>query len=242
MLRTNLSVLYIAPLLAALATAQVNTNYAPGPIEALMVTAMPKMGVSISGDFSDMTPVKGAPFCAVITTEHTQAFADGNRIHSTDSSTLCRDSEGHTWREASLNLLGAAPQQGQTTLITIVDPVAGFRYVLNKNTKTARRMALPPLSAAGGKGPGRAATSVKSNDVMFFRTAGEPGPDVVFGSVFVNNQTSAGGPEPSTENLSDQMIDGIHATGTRIPQRFPRERWAMSSRSWSHPNAGTHLS
>ena len=59
----------------------------------------------------DAAPVKGVPFCATITTEHTQVFADGNRIHSTDDSTLCRDSAGRTRREAGLNLLGAMPQR-----------------------------------------------------------------------------------------------------------------------------------
>ena len=31
------------------------------------------------------------PFCATIATECTQVFADGKRIHTTDNSTLCRD-------------------------------------------------------------------------------------------------------------------------------------------------------
>src|SRR5215470_18099498 len=49
----------------------------------------------------DVEPVKGAPFCATVTTEHTQTFADGNRIHTSDNSNICRDRQGRTWREAS---------------------------------------------------------------------------------------------------------------------------------------------
>src|SRR5262249_51245782 len=88
----------------------------------------PKPGM-VTMHVDDMTvePVKGAPFCATVTTEHIQTFADGNRIHTTDTSGICRDTEGRTRREASLNLLGAAAQTA-TKLITILDPVAGYRY------------------------------------------------------------------------------------------------------------------
>src|SRR5206468_5301604 len=114
----------------------------------MLATMPPKAGLSVQVENMDITPVKGAPFCAVITTEHTQPFADGNRIHTTDSSTLCRDSEGRTRREAGLNLLGAAPQkQPAAKMITIIDPAAGYRYILDSNDKTVRRMPLPNLNA-----------------------------------------------------------------------------------------------
>src|SRR6266481_3600236 len=51
-------------------------------------------------DMDDAAHVKGSPFCATVTTEHTQMFADGNRIHTTNDATLCRDSEGRTRRES----------------------------------------------------------------------------------------------------------------------------------------------
>jgi len=103
----------------------------------------PKAGmVSMQVEDMDAQPVKGAPFCATITTEHTQIFSDGNRIHTSDNSTLCRDGEGRTRREASLNLLGAAPQTSAPKLITIMDPVAGFRYMLDSESKTAHMIAI----------------------------------------------------------------------------------------------------
>src|SRR5215469_12681834 len=69
-------------------------------------------------DDMDASPVKGAPFCATVTTEHTQAFADGNRIHTTNDSSLCRDSEGRTRRDAGLEFMGAAPPPDLPKLIT----------------------------------------------------------------------------------------------------------------------------
>src|SRR5215831_17839548 len=101
----------------------------------------------------DAAPVKGAPFCATVVTEHTQSLADGNRIHTSDSSMLCRDGEGRTRREAGLNLLGAGATQQTSApkLITTTDPAAGVRYLLDTENKIAQKM---PLPADGGFGPG----------------------------------------------------------------------------------------
>src|SRR5499427_4785924 len=100
--------------------------------------------VTMRVDAMDAAPVKGAPFCATLVTEHTQSLADGNRIHTNDSSTLCRDGEGRTRREAGLNLLGATQQTSAPKLITIVDPVAGARYLLDTENKIAQKMPLMP--------------------------------------------------------------------------------------------------
>ncbi len=222
MFRTNLLMLTVIATLVTGALAQVSES---GPVTMsapMLATMPPKAGLSVQVENMDMTPVKGAPFCAVITTEHTQPFADGNRIHTTDSSTLCRDNEGRTRREAGLNLLGAAPQKSGAKLITIVDPVAGVRYVLDSSSKTARKMALPPPlrpGAAGGKFVHHAGTAIKEDRVMVMRGPGElgaPGADVMFGNVFVNTEVGPGGPESATDSLGDQTFDGIHATGTRV--------------------------
>ncbi|PYV84043.1 MAG: hypothetical protein DMG93_06520 [Acidobacteria bacterium] len=201
------------------------------------------IGLSIDG--MDATPVKGAPFCASIATEHTQTFADGNRIHTTDTSTLCRDSEGRTRREAGLNLLGAAAQKPTAKLITILDPIAGVRYLLDSESKTAHKMTLPPLnSGAIGGEAGANATFEKGQRVMVYHTEGGPGPggpgpDTFFKQVFVRKGAQSDGPAPVTENLGDQTIDGIHATGTRITTTIPAGKMGneqpitVTSERWS---------
>jgi hypothetical protein len=109
--------------------------------------------VSMRVDNMEAEPIKGAPFCATVTTEHTQAFADGNRIHTTDNSTLCRDSEGRIRREAELNLLGAAQERAAPKLITIIDPVAGYRYMLDSENKIAHKIPIAaPASGIGTAG------------------------------------------------------------------------------------------
>ena len=174
----------------------------------------------------DAEPVKGAPFCATITTERTQTFADGNRIHTNDSSSLCRDSEGRTRREASLNLLGAASQRSAPKLITIVDPVAGFRYMIDAESKTAHRMTVGPSAGPKGGGitaVGQGAATAKGEKMMIYQSVGTAGPNmVVKDNVFFKKAGQVTDESvPATENLGDGTIDGIHATGTRITTTIP---------------------
>jgi len=194
----------------------------------------------------DAEPVKGAPFCATITTEHTQTFSDGNRIHTTENSTLCRDSEGHTRREASLNLLGAATQNSAPKLITIMDPVAGFRYMLDNENKIAHRMAiLSPLNAkaVAGNEAGTAAIQAKGEGVMFYQRVGTEGPNMVMNKdvFFKKGGEEQNGPAPKSENLGDESIDGIHATGTRITTTIPAGKMgneqpiSVTSERWYSP-------
>jgi hypothetical protein len=220
-----------------------------------VTTGGPKMGLMGAAhlESADVESVKGTPFCANVTNEHTQTFADGNRIHTTESSLLCRDSEGRTRRESSLNLLGAAAQKPTMKLITIVDPVAGYRYLLDTNTKVARKMPLfpkgaltklmPPPPGANGKGAG---------DVMYFETTTGPGPGALGpeggARVFVNRDIvihksapDSNEPAPATENLGDQTIDGVHATGTRVTTTIPagtmgnEQPILVTSENWYSP-------
>ena len=123
------------------------TMSAQTPDTTFMISGPPPMplqtkAVGMHVETMDAAPVKGAPFCATVSTEHTQHLSDGNRIHTTESTQLCRDSEGRTRREAGLNLLGAAPGAAAPKLITITDPVAGVRYLLDTENKIAQKMAV----------------------------------------------------------------------------------------------------
>jgi hypothetical protein len=196
--------------------------------------------VTMRVDNMDVAPVKGVPFCATIVTEHTQLFADGNRIHTTDNSMLCRDSEGRTRREAVLNLMGPVPQKSSTKLVTIVDPVAGVRYMLDASEKIARKMPISPSSASvSATGPvqgGFVARARVGGDVVY-QTRGVAGPGVFFKNFGPNSDE----PAPTTENLGDQTIDGIHAIGTRITTTIPsgsmgnEQPMVVTSERWYSP-------
>jgi hypothetical protein len=212
--------IFLFVLTAALAVAQ---SQVPLAGAVTMSGPVAKAGmVSMRVDDMDVEPVKGTPFCATVTTEHTQAFADGNRIHTTDNSTICRDSEGRTRRDASLNLLGAAAQSSAPKLTTIVDPVAGYRYMLDNESKTAHRISVGPNSkTVSFKGPGD--SPEKGEQVMLYQRVGTAGPTMAAGGnvVFKSAGRLSDDPAPTSENLGDQTIEGIHATGTRMMTTIP---------------------
>lgn len=217
LLKTNTSALIATTLLAASMAAQNTAESVPGsPVTAGMLP--PKAGmIAMHVEDMDTPTVKGVPFCATVTTEHTQSFADGNRIHTSDTSTTCRDSEGRTRREAGLNLLGAGPQSSDPKLITIFDPVDGVRYMLNPDLKVAHKMVLRSVPGAGSAG-----LPDKGERVMFYRNAGASeargfSTDVVYRKLGPDSNE----PVPSTQNLGDQTINGIRATGTRMTTTIP---------------------
>jgi hypothetical protein len=206
------------------------------------IALQPKAGAMIGmrTEGLDAAPLKGSPFCATVTSEHTQMFADGNRIHTTENSTLCRDNEGRTRREAQLNLLGAVQQNTAQKIITIVDPVAGFRYTLDTTAKVARRMPLPKgriSMAAAAKAGGQ-------NVVFYARTggAGGPGGPPPGAATFTTKvPPDSGESAPSSESLGDQTFGGIHATGTRVTTSIPAgsmgndQPISVVSESWYSP-------
>jgi len=218
-----------------------------------MARGLPPLGakagmMTMQVDDMDASPVKGAPFCATVTTEHTQAFADGNRIHTSNNSSLCRDSEGRTRRDADLNLMGAAAPAQLPKLITIIDPVAGYRYLLDGQTKVAHRLPLKPgdaemARAAGVPGPG------DKGHVFFYQRIGTAGPsletnDNVF---FRQSRPDSDAARPTTENLGDQMFGGIHATGTRVTTTIPAGKMGneqpilVTSERWYSPELKTTI-
>ena len=92
--------------------------------------------------------VTGAPYSATVNTEFTQTLAGGNTIQNSNSGQVARDSQGRTYEQQTISA-GPLAQSGPVTLTFISDPVAGFSYVLNAQTKTATRRAIktPPASA-----------------------------------------------------------------------------------------------
>ncbi len=219
----------------------------PPPSVAGGALLPPKGGmISMRVDgMDDAAAVKGAPFCATITTEHTQSFADGNRIHTTDTSSLCRDSEGRTRREARLKLLGAGPQNSTPELITIVDPVAGVRYMLDSENKIAHKMVLPSPNSPGA---GPVDLPAKGEHVLMYQSAGVAGPQIST-NVFFRRQIgqASNEPAPASENLGDQTINGMHASGTRMTTTIPTGQMgndkpiSVISERWYSPDLKTTI-
>jgi hypothetical protein len=137
--------------------------------------------------------VTGAPFSATISTQSTQALADGNQIQRSTTGSIARDSQGRTRRDMTLPAIGPlAAATGKTPphAIFISDPVAGTNYILHAEDKTADQM--PKRAWKGGNNPAAAS-----------ERAGR----------FQNEQT--------TTDLGTQNINGISAQGTRVTRTIP---------------------
>ena len=86
--------------------------------------------------------VTGTPFTASFSTQTTETLTDGNKIERNTTGTVARDTAGRTRRDMTLAAIGPWAASGKTPpqVSFINDPVAGTRYVLEANTKTARKM------------------------------------------------------------------------------------------------------
>ena len=135
--------------------------------------------------------VTGAPYSAEAVTEVTQALADGNRIHQTNTTRIYRDSQGRTRREPALNALSSAvPGSTMPSLAFIDNPVAGVSYVLDLTNHTATKMTLPPLPPGMG-GRNR------------------------------QQRPRADSANVKTESLGRQLIAGVPVDGTRTTLTIP---------------------
>ena len=77
--------------------------------------------------------LKGSPYSAEIVNDHTQLFADGNRIVQHSSGRVYRDTEGRVRREED--------RDSGSPSISIVDPVAGVSYSLDPQNHVAWKTA-----------------------------------------------------------------------------------------------------
>jgi len=91
--------------------------------------------------------VTGAPYSAVETLQRQERFADGNQIATKAQSNVYRDSQGRIRTEETVTP-PASTGRAPNTIVTIFDPVAGYRYVLDSATMTARQSPLPKFTGA----------------------------------------------------------------------------------------------
>ena len=137
--------------------------------------------------------VTGAPYSATVTDSVTQKLADGNTIQRTTTAQVARDSQGRTYEQLTITG-GPFAQNGPTTLTFLTDPVAGYTYVLNPNTKVAERRAIRVPGANGAAPP-----------------AGPRGPRT-------HGRDSANRVET---DLGTQVINGVTAQGKSVTHTIP---------------------
>lgn len=151
----------------------------------------PRFGMMSAGPGS-RTPITGAPYSGVQSTQSQQTLADGNQIARQEESKVYRDTQGRVRIEHAMHRSLSPSGQTPRTVISIFDPVAGYSYMLDPTAMIAVKTPLPPPNSAnsGGHAPhGR-----------------DPG---------------SNGAQIQKEDLGTQTISGLSATGTRITQTIP---------------------
>ncbi len=172
--------------------------------------------------------VKGAPFSAEAVSENVQTLADGNKISRSHTTKMFRDSEGRFRREGGSGTgtgFGYTTYNGALTTafgfsetISIFDPVANVRFIINPSSKTAQRMTFSSGSAEGAvivNGQGFSQTFKKQIETEL---AAQKSHIVVLPNLTAttvgggfNNGRSAG----KDESLGTRNIEGVEAEGTR---------------------------
>jgi hypothetical protein len=108
--------------------------------------------------------VTGAPFTASFSTQTTETLTDGNKIERNTTGTVARDTAGRTRQDMTLPAIGPWAASGKTPpqVSFINDPVAGTHYVLEADTKTARKAAAHNHGANSARAAGMAAKVQKN--------------------------------------------------------------------------------
>ena len=188
------------------------------PFEMMVPPGRGDTFMYVSSEMSlDGKTVKGAPYSAQAISEHTQTLQDGNRIAHKSTAAVYRDSEGRTRREQTLNAVGSYTAAGappQTFFIN--DPVANVNYILEPDTKTARRVdlsKLPPRRGFGGKKVIREGGEQRVQVVTGDKSSDSGPVEVTVARSGVRAEADA--KNVKKESLGKQTIEGVAAEGTR---------------------------
>jgi hypothetical protein len=194
--------------------------------------------------------VEDKPYTADSMTESTQILADGNRISHSNQARFYRDSQGRTRREQPMGSLGVfqAPSEPITT-ITIHDPVAGTTYFLDPAAHTVRKLQPFRLQFNGGGGgtatferavpppgddPSVAGVHVGAVSLPFPPPSAGSEPGAPAGGLIAMHRAArtgaagtiafeaqAGPLDSTTEDLGEQVLEGVLAHGTRETSTIP---------------------
>ena len=200
-------------------------------VEAATAQGGGRGGRVILGVETRVTPNR--PYAADAVTESLQVLGDGNRIAKRSVTRVYRDNEGRTRREQ-------LDDNGLPRTITINDPIAGHGYTLNPSTKTATQsnvMALrsPTIAGSGssarggGRGGAVAATAApteearrRAEQMTAARVEMSETSRVASGEMRqVLERAASGGGTSTREDLGEQLIEGVRATGTRTTTVIP---------------------
>lgn len=150
--------------------------------------------------------VQNAPYSAEATNESTQVLPDGNRIVHRTTTRVYRDSAGRTRKET-------LDDNGQVVTVVLSDPTTGKSYVFDSRGLLQSERAVAGTSArvtAERKVTEAAAAGGQITVSERVAVGGGAGASAFY---FVNGAAEKG--ETTKEDLGQQTVQGVAATGTR---------------------------
>ena len=142
--------------------------------------------------------VTGAPYSALEVVQTQETLADGNTISRKHQTTVYRDSSGRVRMEETITPDAASGKQ-PFTLVTILDYVGGYRYMLDSSTMTAHQSPLRIPKAAASQ----------SSATGLPRRGGSQQAEV------------ANRPQLVRTALAPQSVNGVMASGTQHTETIP---------------------
>ena len=192
--------------------------------------------------------VRRAPFSATLVFETTQS-SDGATRTITATSLVYRDAKGRTRRDRMpAHESSSVPNvELQPKISTINDPVAGFTYALEHESRLFRRTVLPSSSGASEESDD---LKTKQNIVLEDRARASSAKILPMPSAWGSGQSLKSGvassfSETKTEQLGEREIEGVTAEGTRITVTLPAgavnnsEPIAIVTERWYSPELKT---
>jgi hypothetical protein len=183
--------------------------------QAGTISAVPAgRGLSMLTSNTNQT-VTGRPVSGTEVRKSLQTLGDGTEISTSASNLFYRDSAGRTRIEMT--------SQGRTV---IADPVAGYTITLFSETKTARRLATPAVSAAKIMANSMEYKETGSSTYTVTVSDGASTSTVTTGGPVALGRAGRGGPRAAEnrkhEELGVESLNGLLAAGTRDTLTIPQ--------------------
>ena len=236
-----------AVVLAAAAWAQSELLPPPGPDKLFFFKTTSERGGM------EVKPIKGAPYSADQTTTTTQTLADGNRIIQTSAAKVYRDDQGRSRVEQSLGSIGTLPSTEKHTMIMINDPVAGVRYSVQPENRTAQKIptivedvGLSETKVETGMAAKKQAERAAQPTNQIFFSAGGTGSDTSMGTVTYKYDVQMDA-KKNGEDLGTQTLEGLKVTGTRTTVTIPvgaegnEQPMQIVDERWYSPDLQTNI-
>jgi hypothetical protein len=186
--------------------------------------------VATEFSFADKT-VTGAPYSAEAVTETTQTLADGNKISRKNSAQVFRDSQGRTRRDQTIEHIGPWSTQSGFKSSIIHDPVAGQHYILEPQTKIARKLpdlkltnvirSRVPGAESAAEPPVRMTMASPAHPAVMAEEIRIAGPQVELRRIGPGGVGPQGSAAFNNESLGTKALEGLVAEGTRTILTIP---------------------